>query len=348
MSSCFKNACPEESSWKTGDKTDSAEASDGIWVMGILPEDSMENFMDLVIKLAWIGLIIVVLLSAFGGWIIAGRSLRHLRRITESARKISDGQDLSQRIELPPGKDEVYELTDTFNDMMDRLEQSFEAERQFTSDASHELRTPTTVILAECDMAEKIPDDAQAAQESIAEIHRQAQKMSEIIGKLLRFTRLAQGNRLIERETTDLSELVEDVCEEQRMVATGNIEIICENEPDVMVDGDASLLISLVQNLVSNAVKYGKENGHVYVRVYKDRQLAYVSVKDDGIGISEEDQKRIWNRFYQADSSRSDERRGVGLGLSLVKQIARLHGGTVTVTSTAGEGSEFIFSMPSL
>ncbi|MDO5134086.1 MAG: HAMP domain-containing sensor histidine kinase [Eubacteriales bacterium] len=344
----------------------------GVWIVGVLPEDSMENVMASVEKLAWIGLPLIVLLAALGGWAVTGRSLRPLQKITESAREISDGHDLSRRIALSPGRDEVHELADTFNDMMGRLERSFEAEQQFTSDASHELRTPTAVILAECEMAEKIPEDAGAAQESIREIHRQAKKMSELIGKLLSYTRLEQGTRRIEREEIDLSELVEDVCEEQRTVAGRGITIESEIEPGVAVNGDAALLISLVQNLVTNAVKYGKENGHVFVRVFREKRdtamlsdnetdrkrgqdtrmnraqkiNACVLVRDDGIGIRKEDLERIWNRFYQADRSRSDEARGVGLGLSLAQQIARLHGGTITAESTPGEGSSFLFTMP--
>ena len=321
-------------------------AADGVWVVGLLPEDSMENAVSSVERAAMIGMPIVVLLTALGGWAIAGRSLRPLRKITESAREISDGHDLSRRIDIGPGKDEAHELADTFNDMMGRLERSFDAERQFTSDASHELRTPTTVILAECEMAERTPGDAAAVQESVAEIHKQARKMSELIGKLLSYTRLEQGARKIDRERLDLGELTEDICAEQRTVAARDIAIECEAESDVYVDGDAALLISLVQNLITNAVKYGKDHGHGFVHVYREKDSACVSVRDDGIGISQEDLDNIWNRFYQADRSRSDESRGVGLGLSLAQQIARLHGGSITASSTLGEGSEFIFSMP--
>lgn len=292
------------------------------------------------------GLAVIVLLSALGGWAIAGQSLRPLAGITESAREITDGNDLSRRISLAPGRDEVHELADTFNEMMRRLERSFNAERQFTSDASHELRTPVTVILAECEMAEKIPEDTAAIQESVAEIHKQARKMSELINRLLAYTRLEQGTRRIEREEIDLSGLTEDVCEEQRAVTARDIAIECEAEQDILVNRDAALLISLVQNLVTNAVKYGKDGGHVWVQVYSEGSKACVRVRDDGIGISAEDIVRIWNRFYQADRSRSDESRGIGLGLSLAQQIARLHGGTITAASTQGEGSEFLFSMP--
>ena len=330
----------------TSVNSDGTAGTDDIWIVGLLPEDSMANVTTSVVRLTCAGLAVIVFLAALGSCVIIGRSLRPLRRITESAREITDGSDLSRRIQLSPGRDEVHELADTFNDMMGRLERSFDAERQFTSDASHELRTPVTVILAECEMAEKMPEDTEAVQESVTEIHKQARKMSELIGKLLAYTRLEQGTRRIDREELDLSGLVEDVCEEQRTVAARNIRIECETSPDVLVNGDVALLISLVQNLVTNAVKYGKDGGHVWVKVYSEGSKACVSVRDDGIGIGEEDLVCIWNRFYQADRSRSDESRGIGLGLSLAQQIARLHGGRITASSRPGEGSEFIFSMP--
>ena len=330
----------------TSVNSDGTAGTDDIWIVGLLPEDSMANVTTSVVRLTCAGLAVIVFLAALGSCVIIGRSLRPLRRITESAREITDGSDLSRRIQLSPGRDEVHELADTFNDMMGRLERSFDAERQFTSDASHELRTPVTVILAECEMAEKMPEDTEAVQESVTEIHKQARKMSELIGKLLAYTRLEQGTRRIDREELDLSGLVEDVCEEQRTVAARNIRIECEASHDVLVNGDVALLISLVQNLVTNAVKYGKDGGHVWVKVYSEGSKACVSVRDDGIGIGEEDLVCIWNRFYQADRSRSDESRGIGLGLSLAQQIARLHGGRITASSRPGEGSEFIFSMP--
>ena len=317
----------------TSVNSDGTAGTDDIWIVGLLPEDSMANVTTSVVRLTCAGLAVIVFLAALGSCVIIGRSLRPLRRITESAREITDGSDLSRRIQLSPGRDEVHELADTFNDMMGRLERSFDAERQFTSDASHELRTPVTVILAECEMAEKMPEDTEAVQESVTEIHKQARKMSELIGKLLAYTRLEQGTRRIDREELDLSGLVEDVCEEQRTVAARNIRIECETSHDVLVNGDVALLISLVQNLVTNAVKYGKDGGHVWVKVYSEGSKACVSVRDDGIGIGEEDLACIWNRFYQADRSRSDESRGIGLGLSLAQQIARLHGGRITASS---------------
>lgn len=322
---------------------------ESILVLALLPEDNMVNVMSSVTKLAWILLPCMVLLATLGGWLIARQSLLPLQQITQSAREISDGYGLNQRIKLKQkGRDEVHELADTFNGMMDRLKDSFDAESRFTSDASHELRTPTAIILAECQMAEKTPQDAEALSESVDVIHRQAQKMSDLIGKLLSYTRLEQGTRKLELEKLDLGELAVSVCEDQRTVSSDRVSIETQAEPNVYVAGDAALLISLIQNLLTNAVKYGKKDGQVRVRIHREGNNACLTVRDDGAGISEEDLPNIFNRFYQADRARTNEDGGLGLGLSLAQQIARLHGGKLTASSKVGEGSKFMFTMPAL
>lgn len=337
----------KEGEGDAADEDGTARFPEALWAVGILPLEGMNNLMDSVVRVFFITIPLLVLLAAFCGWYIAGKSLRPLGQITLSARSICGGQDLSLRLPVEPRGDEVQELAQTFNGMMERLQHSFESERQFTSDAAHELRTPTAVILAECEMALAYPNPDPALTDSLEEIRRQARKMTDLIGTLLSYTRLEQGTRRIEKEKLELSELALDICEEQRAVAPAETEILFEGGKEVWVEGDVSLLIILLSNLISNAVKYGREGGHVWVRVWGEKNQARVSVRDDGIGISKKDLSRIWNRFYQADKARSDDgKRGVGLGLSLARQIARLHGGEIQASSTLGEGSEFLFTMP--
>lgn len=318
----------------------------GAWLCGMLPSDSMENMMQSVIRAAWIVLPVLVLLSALGAWFITAQSLRPLERITAAADEISSGDDLSRRLTLKTGRDEVHRLADTFNGMFERLERAFHAERQFTADASHELRTPVAVILAECDMAEKMPADAPSLLESIAVIGRQGRKMSALIGKLLSFTRLEQGTQKMDCTELDLAELTAAVCADQQAVADRGITVSCAADTPVTVTGDLSLLTSLLQNLIANAVKYGKEGGHVQVTVSGENGRAAVTVADDGVGIAPEKLPLVFNRFYQADPARHHADGSLGLGLCMAQQIARLHGGIITAESTLGEGSTFIFSMP--
>ena len=222
---------------------------------------------------------------------------------------------------------------------------SFEAEQRFTSDASHELRTPTTVILAACEDARKnaqTPADYQAA---LDVIDRQAHKMSALIRSMLEITRLDQGTQKVNWEYADLSDLVTVICDEQAMVARRGIRISCAAEPGIFIDMDVFLISRVVQNLLDNAFKFGVDGGWIHVALRRTAAGAELTVQDNGIGISQENLDKIWQRFYQADPSRQ-ENAGLGLGLSMVQQIVTLHGGTVAVTSAPGHGTTFTVTLP--
>lgn len=278
---------------------------------------------------------------------LASRALRPVRQLTATANAISDGQDLKARIGLPhtSGSDEIYQLSASFDNMFDRLERSFEAEQRFTSDASHELRTPTTVILAACEDARKnaqTPADYQAA---LDVIDRQAHKMSALIRSMLEITRLDQGTQKVNWEYADLSDLVTVICDEQAMVARRGIRISCAAEPGIFIDMDVFLISRVVQNLLDNAFKFGVDGGWIHVALRRTAAGAELTVQDNGIGISQENLDKIWQRFYQADPSRQ-ENAGLGLGLSMVQQIVTLHGGAVAVTSAPGHGTTFTVTLP--
>lgn len=162
--------------------------------------------------------------------------------------------------------------------------------------------------------------------------------------KLLHITRLEQGTQKLQLETADLSQLVEVLCEEQAHLAPEGTTLAVHTQPDLLVNGDVTRLSRLLTNLVSNAYRYGKPNGHVWVDLHREDRWAVLSVRDDGIGIAPEDRERIFQRFYQVDAARGKD--GSGLGLFMVQQAARLHGGSVTVDSRIGEGSTFIVRLP--
>lgn len=229
--------------------------------------------------------------------------------------------------------------------VFDRLERSFKAEPQFTSDASHELRTPVTVILAECDTLERTQPTAEDYQEGMSVIRRQAQQMSRLIGQLLHITWLGQGTQKTYMERADLSALAEAVCEQQRLIAPADTELTLDAPEPVEVQADVLLMTRVLNNLIANAFRYGKDGGHVSVTVRRENGGAVLAVRDDGIGIAPEQQERIWQRFYQVDPARSGGE-GTGLGLYMVRQIARLHGGTAGVDSAPGQGSTFTVRIP--
>ncbi|MGN0544710.1 MAG: sensor histidine kinase [Acutalibacteraceae bacterium] len=308
-----------------------------VWVRGIINADAAMSAFDAINKTIIYIFPSFIVIAALGAYLISRRAMKPVENISRSAREITDGNDLSKRIEMEKSAGEIYSLAETFNEMLARLQTSFENEKQFTSDASHELRTPLAVIKAECEYALSNSADETDMLEALSSIDEQTDKMTRLVTALLTLSRTEQGDRRYKLEDTDLSELVKNICD--GFTPAKNIALTSDIESGVIIPAQAQLVTLMLENLLSNAVKYGRENGHIEVTLKKAEKIT-LSVKDDGVGIKEENLQKIWGRFYRADESRSREE-GFGLGLALVKQIAELHGGEAAVSSVYGEGSEF-------
>lgn len=314
----------------------------GLWVRGILEAPENPQLLTNLMFIAMVTLPAFLLLAALGGYGIARRAFRPLKEITSTAAAINEAADLSARVAVPPGDHEFSRLAATFNQMFARLEGAFEAEKQFTADASHELRTPVSVIKSACEYAEKYGETPEEQRETLAMIHRQADRMAELIQQLLSITRLDQGTEGLRLEPLDLAALVEGVCAEQPHPRQ---RLFCQVGGAVWVRGDAGLLRRLLQNLIDNGFAYGKPQGHVWVTLGMEGDQAVLQVRDDGIGIPQDQQEKIWQRFYQVDPSRR-EGGGAGLGLAMVKKIAQVHNGQLTLDSAPGQGSTFALTLP--
>lgn len=318
----------------------------GLWVRGAVLEGGSIVASSAVYQAALIALPLFILLAAVGGYLLAGRLLRPIQEISQTAEAIGGSGDLSKRIKLAGnGKDELHRLADTFNGMFERLEANFEAERNFTSDASHELRTPVTTILAQCEYAFENAAGEQELYEAIGVIQRQGYRMSRLIESLLQLTRMEQRTEAPTFETLDISKLVQSVCREHRELTEKHISLTEDIQPHVQMKADTALLTRMLDNLLQNACRYGKENGKIAVTLKETDETVTLSVADDGIGIAAKDLPNIWNRFYRADPSRSGAN-GMGLGLAMVRQIAGLHHGKVQVVSHPGQGSMFTVILP--
>ena len=315
---------------------------DGLWVRGIMEAPESAQTMRSTLSLAAVIIPCLILFSGLGGFWIAKRAFRPLDEITATAEAISEGADLAARMESPKGNNEFTRLTATFNQMFARLERSFESEKQFTADASHELRTPVSIIKGACEYAEKFEETPEERAETIAMIHRQAERMSTLITQLLSITRLDQGTESTAMEELDLSALVRTVCQDQ---AYPSPRLTLELEDGLRIQGNSALLTRLLQNLVDNAFKYGKEGGQVWVSTRRTGEEIQLCVRDNGIGIPRDQQEKIWQRFYQVDAARSCDR-GAGLGLSMVQKIAQAHGGYMSVESVPDLGSQFTLHLP--
>ena len=316
----------------------------GVWLRGVTDEDNDFSAARVITILALILLPVLVVITAVVGWLIARHAFKPVRQITDTVDAINDGTDLTARIGLHRGRDEIHRLASTFDSMFDRLERSFDAEKRFASDASHELRTPVAVILAECEYARENAKTAEDYAESLEVVERQGRRMSDIINQLLSITRLDQGTQRINRERADLSELADVVTDETVLASGKRLELVKDISPGVFADMDVGLMSRLVQNLVENACKYTPEGGRITVSLSaRDGELE-LSVADTGQGIAKRDLPHIWERFWQADPSRGVDK-GSGLGLAMVKQIAEAHGGRLSVVSEPGKGSRFTFTM---
>ena len=326
-----------------------------VYLRGITSVTDAEASFGVTIRFAVILFPLMALVTAVIGYRFTRRTLLPVKQITRTVQKIRADADLSRRIGLkaPEGRerrnrDEIYGLAGTFDDMLEELEEVFQREKQFTSDVSHELRTPISVILAQC--SECLEDEGLTARqrEQLLLIERKAKDMAGMISQLLFLSRADQGRQPLQRETVNVSELTLMTAEEQQLLADAEgrgVRISCDAGSDITACVDETLFIRLLVNLISNAVSYSRPNGKVTVSLSCADGEIKGTVRDNGIGISEEDLPHIWERFYRADASRQPGGHS-GLGLSMVKWIAEAHGGSVEAESRLGEGSTFTFHMP--
>ena len=324
------------------DKKLSNEHADNLWIRGTASVDlGMQQTLSIVDDSFYI-LPLLVLIAILGAFVLAKRALEPIDEISLAAGEIRKGKDLTKRITIKRKEKEVLRLSNAFNEMLERLEGAFKKEAQFTSDVSHELRTPLSVILSECELMLEDDGDIEEYKEALQLIKTKSEKMNSMINSLLEYSRLEAGSEHSNFEKTDLSLIAVGVCEEMKKHGIKGITLEYDIENKVYIEANPSLISQLITNLISNAYKYGKENGNIYVSLKEERGKAVLTVKDNGIGISQNDSQNIFNTFYRADTSRSQE--GFGLGLSFVKKIAELHKGDISLSSEKGVGSEFIYS----
>lgn len=339
-----------DSSFYVYDQKLNGQANQVLWLRGVTPTTKAGLMNRVILGSAFLLLPIMVFLSSIAGYFITKRAFLPVKNIQETAQKITESGDLSMRIGLPPGKDEIARLGQTMDHMLSKLENSFLKEKQFTSDASHELRTPVSVILTESEYILQHGSSFEEARESMEVVNRQANKLSALINQLLFFTRADRDAMELQYETVDIPALIEDLVHDSRTLAENRsitLSTTSKLSSTTEYRVDKVLFTRALQNIIQNAIFYGLPNGHVDITVYQSDGYLSVKVEDDGIGISNEHLPKIWDRFYQADPSRNEYRPdNMGLGLSMVKWIVEKHGGYATVESTLGKGSTFILYFP--
>lgn len=320
------------------------------WLRGVVPRSAADPTGALTVRFVSAFLPILMLLTCVIGYFITKRAFRPVEKIQETAQHIADSNELSLRIGLPEGKDEIARLAKTVDHMLDKLERSFEKEKQFTSDVSHELRTPLAVILTESEYALQYADSLEEVKESMTVVNRQADRMSVLINQLLFFTRSDDGSLELKAETFDALLAVKELAEDYRILTEGDdtrITVTGTSAESTEICADKTLFIRCLSNLIQNAINYSEPGRDIEIRVRPADKYLAIAVKDNGIGIHAKQLERIWDRFYQVEESRNKSKGdNMGLGLAMVKTIVDKHHGFVTVESVPGEGSTFTLHFP--
>jgi heavy metal sensor kinase len=295
-----------------------------------------------------LALLLATAIAVTGGFFLIRSSLKALDNMAVRAQKITS-RSLHERMPISNTGDELQQLSISLNRMIERLEEAFHHISRFSADASHELRTPLTIMRGELEAAVQNSKIDPEAREALGTVLEETVRLSKIVDQLLAMSRLDAGEAFLEMSRFDFSELVRTTVEYMRLLADEKkLALKVEAAEPVHVEGDPSRLQQVVVNLLDNAIKYTPEGGAVSVSVRAETDKAVLSVTDTGIGISEEGQAHIFERFYRTDKARSRQMGGTGLGLSIVKSIGAAHGGRVSVQSAEGRGSTFRFEIPRL
>ncbi len=287
----------------------------------------------------------VLLLGVAGGWFIAKRAIRPIQSISSTAESIS-ASDFSRRIDIESTETELGSLAMVLNTTFDRLQEAFEDQARFTADASHELRTPVAAILAQTAMARRKERSASEYREVIDACYVVAKRMKSLVVGLLTLARTDADDLDLRHEEFDLRKTAEECSRMVEAIAVKRgLSFEIDLEP-VKLRGDADRISQVVTNLLTNAVRYNRKGGRVAVALREEGADVVLSVSDTGVGISPEDQARIFDRFYRVDKARSRRVGGSGLGLAISKAIVEAHGGTITCESGPETGTTFAVRLP--
>ncbi|MEG1931194.1 MAG: HAMP domain-containing sensor histidine kinase [Anaerovorax sp.] len=318
-----------------------------IYIRGIHPLDEMTAAMGQTILIALIAFPFIILIAALGGYWISKKAFAPVSKIAKTAKEIGNSYDLSKRIHLADTGDEISVLSDTFDEMLEKLERAFEDEKQFTSDVSHELRTPIAVLKTQCEYALTQQNNGET-EKALQDILCKTDQMTNLVAQLLELSRAQHQTDTVTFERVDISELLEMVAEEMMQQAEKKeIAIVLEHEKNVCIYCEQTLIMRLLINLIENAIKYTDKGGQIVLTLVQREGDIQLSVADTGIGISQEHLPKIFNRFYKVNTARTKEAESsFGFGLAFCKWIVTAHRGTIQAESEMGKGSIFRIQLP--
>jgi heavy metal sensor kinase len=315
-------------------------------VLAVQPLDEVVADLALLRQVLLLALPLLVGLAGIGGYWLTSRNLAPLAYLAAQTRRISHS-NLETRLEIGPAAEELAALKDSFNELLSRLDQSFDHMRRFVADASHELRTPVSIIRGEADVALSQDRSSAEYQQTLAIILDESRRLSRLVDDLLNLARADAGRVKLQVEEFYLNDLVAECCRSAQSLASARrIALECHAAGDVAFRGDEELVRRMVMNLIDNAIRYTSESGRVTVALETEGAGVAIRVSDTGAGIPPEAVPHVFERFYRGDKARSRQDGGFGLGLPIVKWIAESHHGAVELATTPGAGSTFTVTMP--
>jgi heavy metal sensor kinase len=321
-------------------------------VGGAYPLRDVETTLARVRRMFWIAIPLLIAAAATGGWFLAKRAFAPVTAMASRAAEIG-ATTLHERLPVV-ADDELGALARVLNSLLDRLELSFEQQRRFMADASHELRTPSAVLRAEADITLSRPSRAEAEyRESMTVVQDAARRLARIVDDIFLLARADAGHLVMHPGTVDVEDVVVDSVRAVQAIASGRgITVALKDAVDARVHGDADLLGRVLLNLLDNAVKHAFSGSEVEVRMSSAGGWCEVSVVDHGSGIPPEARDRVFERFYRVDTARSRSETtatsGAGLGLPIARRIAEMHGGTVELVGSEHGRTEFRIRLPTL
>ncbi|MDU1906071.1 MAG: HAMP domain-containing sensor histidine kinase [Dysgonomonas sp.] len=283
---------------------------------------------------------VILIILFFVARFIAGRSIKPINDIIDTSNKITR-DNLTERIPLPHNKDELYILSDTINQLLDRIEKTIEREKSFTSYASHEFRTPLAVLKGTLEVLIRKPRQQEEYEEKVKYCVREIDRLNHLVDELLILTRFENQKQSLNLEDASIKNIIEDTLKYlSKNIQEKNIRIKT-NIPfdDVYFKTDIYLFSTIISNILSNAIKYSNQDGEIQVNAHKENNLIYCEIKDNGVGISEKDMEKIFDKFYR--STDHSDIKGFGLGLPIVKRFCSLLNIRINISSKEGVGTTF-------
>lgn len=322
-------------------------AADGskVYISFIQNTVEVSPYIGIILAITIISDIVLLLILIPIGGRVSKKLLLPVKKMNETIENIS-AQDLNTRLNVSGSKDELKDLAKTFNDMLDRLQRTYEAQNQFVSDASHELRTPIAVIQGYANLLDRWgKEDKEVLDEAISAIKSEAEAMKTLVEQLLFLARSDKHTQKVEMVDFKVNELIGEVIKETKLIAP-NHQILNMHNEEIIISGDRSLLKEALRVFIDNSIKYTEEQGTIKINSYVKGKKLVLEVEDTGAGISKEDLPFIFDRFYRADKSRTKESGGTGLGLSIAKWIIIKHKGKIEVQSKLGHGTKITILLP--